>query len=371
LRVANHIDGNKSLDSELGRLLEVVVDFESDMAVGINIARPNGKVLVVWRSQVAGAHHDHGSREQSFDSGRRMFPQRAVEHSAVLPAPFRGRVYLAATRMEQLTDDSAKALLEQMAAVIAVAVRAWDDSNHITDLEAQTAQLEKLSTIGRSAAGIVHELNNPLTAIVAYSDYLARSLKQHDATTAELDRLDKIQEAALRIQRFARDLIDYSRPSLRVHAPLDVGELIERALGFCSHQLQSNDVRVIYTRTSVPLINGEESPLTQVLVNLFTNAGHAMDEHGGTLCIETKVNKTSLAISVSDDGHGIEEQHLEHLFDPYFTTKPQGQGVGLGLSIVKQIIVDHGGQIRVERKHSGETVPSRGTVFFVELPIPD
>ena len=137
-------------------------------------------------------------------------------------------------------------------------------------MDRNLAQLEKLATIGQTASQIVHELNNPLTAIVAYSDYLTRRLKDHELPDSDIGRLMKITEAAMRIQRFCRELTDYSRPTHTLHAPIDIHDVIDRALSFCVHGLRSQDIAVERVYRDVPMVVGVDTALTQVFVNLIT-----------------------------------------------------------------------------------------------------
>src|SRR5262249_37510673 len=142
-------------------------------------------------------------------------------------------------------------------------------------LQAQVIQSEKLASLGQIAAGVVHELNNPLTSIVAYSDYLRKKGERNGADVADLERLTRINEAAERILRFSRDLIAYSRPSTEVPAPVAIHDVIDRALVFCEHVLERTGVMVERTFGDVKLVRGVAGQLTQVFVNLFTNACQA------------------------------------------------------------------------------------------------
>jgi signal transduction histidine kinase len=205
-------------------------------------------------------------------------------------------------------------------------------------------------------------MNNPLTAIVAYTDYLQKRFEHGQRADTDLERLHRIGEAASRLQRFCRDLTDYSRPESTLLAPIDVHTVLDRALGFCMHGLRSADITVVRSYRDVPLIMGKDTQLTQVFVNLITNASHAM-EHGGTLRIDTIRRDNEVLVEVADEGHGIPADVLPRIFDSYFTTKPRGSGIGLGLSIVKQVIVAHGGQVRAAAREP------RGTVFSILLPI--
>jgi two-component system, NtrC family, sensor kinase len=158
----------------------------------------------------------------------------------------------------------------------------------------------------------------------------------------------------------------YARPSIEPPAPLGIHALVEQALVFCEHTLTQANVRV--GRAFAPDVRpvlGMRDQLTQVFVNLFTNACHAMETGGGTLSIATELElaRGTVKIVVSDTGHGIDSENLKHIFDPFFTTKTEGRGTGLGLSIVRNIVLLHGGSIVVDSE------PRQGTTFHLELPI--
>lgn len=233
----------------------------------------------------------------------------------------------------------------------------------VVDLRAQVLHSEKLASIGQIAAGIVHELNNPLTTIIALSDFLQKRAKQRGTEPSDVERLARINEAAERILRFSRDLTDYSRPSKEAPAAVPIHEVVDRALVFCEHELVKTGVSVQRQYGNVELVRGVGGQLTQVFVNLFTNAAHAMRSQGGVLSVSTSMTSAgTTAVRVTDEGHGIEADNLPKIFDPFFTTKTDGTGTGLGLSIVRSIISNHGGHIRVAANYP------HGTTFHIELP---
>lgn len=235
----------------------------------------------------------------------------------------------------------------------------------IQDLRAQVVRSERLASVGQIAASIVHELNNPLTSIVAYSDFLWKKSASAGSDAADVERLARINEAAERILQFSRDLIAYARPSREAPAPVAVHTVLDRALLFCDHVLRETHVTAERSYDEVGLVSAVAPELTQVFVNLFTNACQAMGPAGGKLTVTTSMaaDRRSLSIRVQDEGHGIEPAHLERLFDPFFTTRTDGTGTGLGLSIVYNIVQAHGGRV------FAEVARPRGTVFVVELPV--
>ncbi len=233
--------------------------------------------------------------------------------------------------------------------------KATADARELRALNSHMVQAEKLASLGQIAAGVVHELNNPLTSIVAYTDWLLRKV----GTTGDpdsIERLRRIGESASRILRFTRDLVAYARPSSEVPVPVSVHTVIEQALAFCEHVLAQHGAHV--ERKYVerwPPVRGMHEQLVQVFVNLFTNACHAMPADGGRLLVTSELSEDGafLSVFVEDNGHGIELDHLTQIFAPFFTTKVDGRGTGLGLSIVKNIMDNHHADIRAERTADG------------------
>ncbi len=238
--------------------------------------------------------------------------------------------------------------------------KAKGDATDLRKLNSHMVQAEKLASFGQIAAGVVHELNNPLTSIVAYTDYL---LKKGAADPADTERLRRIGESANRMLRFTRDLVTYARPSRDVPVPVSLHAVIDQALGFCEHVLAESSVKVDRRYAGGELrVRGMPEQLAQVFVNLVTNACHAMPPSGGVLVVSTRADGQRIVVEVEDNGHGIAQEHLPNIFVPFFTTKEDGRGTGLGLSIVKSIVETHDGEIWAE---SGGAA---GTRFLVALP---
>jgi two-component system NtrC family sensor kinase len=237
-------------------------------------------------------------------------------------------------------------------------------------LEARMIQTDKLATFGQIAAGVVHELNNPLTSIVAYSEYLIRKAASGAsgavADAEDVERLRRIHESANRMLRFTRELVTYVRPSTGVAGDVVLHEAIDLAVAFCEHVLAASSVHVDRRYSAdMPAMRGANEQLVQVFINLLTNACQAAADGGGRVVIGTSHNPEAsrpVVVEVEDNGGGIAPEHIAHVFAPFFTTKAHKNGTGLGLSIVKSIVESHDGIIRVE-SHLG-----RGTRFIIELP---
>ena len=220
-------------------------------------------------------------------------------------------------------------------------------SDELRRLQAQVIQAEKLASLGQIVAGVVHELNNPLTSIVAYSDYLRKRAMAREADD-DVERLRRIGEAAERILKFSRDLVAYARPSVEVPGPVALHEVIDKALVFCEHEFAESNVTVRRDLAArLPPVRGVAGQLTQVFVNLFTNAAHSMLDEGGELTVRTRLlsGGDAVLVEIEDQGIGIPAEVLEQIFEPFFTTKTDGRGTGLGLSIVRDILASHGGTL--------------------------
>lgn len=220
---------------------------------------------------------------------------------------------------------------------------------------------ERLVTIGQMAAGVAHEINNPLNAIVGMAELLCEDLDDESAKRMA----EHIREQALRIGRITKNLLTFARPRPQEFAPVDINEVIREVVEMKSYQLRSNNITVVLNLTEpLPHVLGDKTQLQQVLLNLINNAEDAMSEQGGgTLSIKTERKEGFVRLLVEDTGKGIPPELLPHIFDPFFTTKPVGKGTGLGLAIVYGIVTGHGGRIWAENR------PEGGARFVVELPI--
>jgi two-component system NtrC family sensor kinase len=239
-----------------------------------------------------------------------------------------------------------------------------DDITERVDLEAQLSQADKLSSIGLLAAGVAHEVNTPLAVISSYTQMLAKQL-QGDPQKSGL--LEKITRQTFRASEIVNNLLNFSRTSGSEIGDVDVNKVIADTLALLEHQFKVAKVEVQNTPTpALPPIQGNPGRLQQVFLNLFLNAKDAMPG-GGTLKVAT-MNGESVSVSVSDTGSGIAPEHIQRIYDPFFTTKTapregQARGTGLGLSVTYGIIQEHAGKIRVESN------PGAGTTFTLDFPM--
>ncbi len=236
------------------------------------------------------------------------------------------------------------------------------DLTEVRDLQKQVIHTEKLATLGQIAAGVAHELNNPLTSITVYTNYLLKKLggRVEDGDEAKLAR---ILEAAERIQSFTKDLVTYARPSGEEPVLIQIGDLLERSLSFCEHLVGEHHADVsIDVEDDLRPIYGIRGQLEQVCVNLLTNSCHSLPPEGGNIIMSARpCGDDMVEIRFSDNGCGIPGPHLDQIFEPFFTTKDHGEGTGLGLSIVRNIINNHDGQI------TASSEVGQGTSFTINL----
>ncbi|KYF92977.1 histidine kinase [Sorangium cellulosum] len=354
LIAASEIDPSASLEQRASALLGAAEKTLTGCGFGACIPGAAGAQVVVRVSSRA-------RREDPRDPAR-LLPEFAFERAVAIEPEGRSSVHIAADDAGYLDSAPIQALVDRLVLALRITIREARAQQSLRD---QIIQAEKLASIGKMAAGVVHELNNPLTSILAYSEYLRRKGERSGFDPSDLERLARINDAADRIRRFSRDLIAYSRPSTERPGAVSLHDIIERALVFCEHLLEQTSVTVEKCFGEIPPVHGVIDPLTQVFVNLFTNAAHAMHERGGCLGIATAMSPSDgyITVTIQDEGHGINAEHLPRIFDPFFTTKTDGTGTGLGLSIVRNIVASHGGAIRATPR------APRGTAFYLDLPI--
>ena len=239
-----------------------------------------------------------------------------------------------------------------------------DDITERVELESQLSQADKLTSIGLLAAGVAHEVNTPLAVISSYTQMLAKQL-QGDPQKSGL--LEKITRQTFRASEIVNNLLNFSRTSGTEFADVDINKVITDTLALLEHQFKIAKIQVHSELTpGISSIQGNPGRLQQVFLNLFLNAKDAMPG-GGKLSVATS-NGEVVSVRVSDTGSGIAPEHIQRIYDPFFTTKTapkegQNRGTGLGLSVTYGIIQEHAGKIRVESD------PGAGTTFALDFPL--
>lgn len=234
----------------------------------------------------------------------------------------------------------------------------------LTDIKMRKEQIqqsERLATIGHMAAGVAHEVGNPLTAISSLVQVCQR--KTDDKFLQ--NQLAKVREHIQRIDKIVRDLVDFSRPSSMQEENVQINEIINSAVSLLEHDARCRDIN--FERNldkNLPLVSCVPDQIHQVLVNLLLNAVDAMaDVHDPKVTISTEKKDGGVLLKVTDTGKGIKEEHQSRIFEPFFTTKEVGSGTGLGLAVSHGIINKMGGTIRVESEYG------KGATFFITIPI--
>jgi len=226
----------------------------------------------------------------------------------------------------------------------------------------QLAYSEKMAELGQLAVGVIHELNTPLSVISAATQLILREdgLSEH-----VLELLDRIGSEAQRLSQMSRSMLTFGRFDSGVSGEADINLVIRDVLQLLTYEIQKRSVRIFQELDhEIPILLVDSGRLKQIFINLIMNSLHAMDG-GGIISITSIVSGDCLCeIKVSDTGHGINESDLEHVFEPFYTTKEAGQGTGLGLFVTREIVQAMGGSIKVS---SGR---GRGTCFTVRLPLP-
>ena len=229
---------------------------------------------------------------------------------------------------------------------------------------AATLAEQVLGDTSRLAAGVVHELNNPLTAVTIFSESLLQKLQRTPAVDAsDLEKLRTIREAGQRLLRFSRELTQFARPLAERPADLDLAEVLEQAVRGCDAAIRRGRARIVRQLAPVPPIEGVRASLVVALSGLLSNAAQALRDEGGTITLELAAGETGdgAIVRVRDDGRGMEPDVRRQIFRPFFSTKTDGE-TGLGLCIAQRIVLRHGGTIDVE------TAPAKGTTVTVALP---
>lgn len=241
-------------------------------------------------------------------------------------------------------------------------------SQELEKAKDQIIQVEKMASLGKLAAVVAHEINNPLSSVVTYAKILVRRLRSQDELTDDcrenLDYLESIASEAARCGEIVSQLLSFARRRDGEFAPTDVNPVVEKALFLLHHKIEmagvSSSTRL---EPNLPLVFGDAGQIQQALMALLINAVQVLEASGGEVSIETRRTRGGVDIVVEDNGPGMEPEVAQHAFEPFFTTKQQGAGVGLGLSVVYGIIERHNGRIELDTK------PGKGcrfTLFFPE-----
>jgi PAS domain S-box-containing protein len=232
----------------------------------------------------------------------------------------------------------------------------------LEESQAQLLQAEKIASLGRLAAGVAHEINNPLAGILIYAELMKRDLEENAETQ---ENLEIIINQTVRCQQIVNRLLEFSRQSLGQKTLFDLNEIITRCVELIGHQPLFHNIEIIRDLApDLPQIIGDPGQLQQVFTNLMLNAADAMNGKGKlSIASRPAAGGNGVVLTFADTGPGISGEIKDKIFDPFFTTKPPGKGTGLGLSIVYGVLQRHGGNIEVDSS------PGRGATFTIKLPL--
>ena len=314
------------------------------------------------------------SREQRSGEIRYCFPWGEVRTYEYLFSPVfdGGREVQAVAATERdvtyrkgVIEDLLKSEEKCEATNVELEQRVEQRTQELQEKQSQYLHTEKLSTIGKLSASIAHEFNNPLMGVMGILQGLKKSLEK----TAKLEEedvksLDVAIEESRRMRNLIRNLQDFNKPSLDRKVLMDVHEAIDALLLLCKSDFRRKGISVITNYAEgLPPIKAIPDQMKQVFLNLLANAADACRKAGGEIMISTCHDESKVAVSVKDNGIGIEPEKIDVIFEPFYTSKPGVEGTGLGLSVCRGIVQTHNGEIHVESQ------PGKGSNFTVVLPI--
>ena len=285
-------------------------------------------------------------------------------HATAVPLAVGGRLYgilnLEYSEGHTREQNRDEPVLHRLANHAALSLRLLRSIDDLRAQQTAAEHAERLAGLGRLVAGVVHELNNPLTAVNMYSETLAEKLAQAGHDPGDVEKLRAILEAGRRIQRLARDLVAYAKPQAARTEPVDLAAAVEEAIRLAKPRLKDRSANVERRLDPCAPVEGNRSSLVQVILNLVTNAAYALAQ-GGRVAVSLTPDGDDVRLVVEDDGAGMTADVAARAFEPFFTTRG-GEGIGLGLPIVRGIVERHGGTVSLE------TAPGAGTKVTVRLP---
>ncbi len=233
------------------------------------------------------------------------------------------------------------------------------DISELQTIEHQMRQSDRLATVGQLAAGVAHEIGNPLTSISSLVQLLERRMKNPD----HISKLARIRVNIERITKIVHELVDFTRPHATDVQAVQINDVIQNAVGLMTYDNRSQKISIELELTpNLPRVKASPDKLHQVVVNLLVNAFDAMKEQGDTIRISTSEDAGSVSIRVEDNGAGMAPKVMDKIFEPFFTTKDVGKGTGLGLSVSHGIIHSMNGSLMVE------SLPGKGATFKINIP---
>ena len=234
-------------------------------------------------------------------------------------------------------------------------------------LENELFQSEKMSVMGRLAAGVAHEINNPLATISTCTEGLLSRVHESDEKVIRkaswlTEYLNRIEKCVYRCKSIIERLLVFSRSTKMIKKPIDLNRVVLDTIPLVSHRAKQEQKKIVTSLSpSLAKIEGEPIRMSQLILNMLINSFDAMSD-GDQVVISTYDKNSNVCVNISDTGKGIEKQNIRHIFEPFFSTKEVGKGTGLGLAICQRIVEEHNGKISVE------SVKGKGCKFEITLP---
>ncbi len=239
--------------------------------------------------------------------------------------------------------------------------RVEERTQELQQVQNQLIRAGKMAALGELAAGVAHEINNPLTGVLTFSSLILKKIDENHPWRKDMEN---IVQQTTRCRNIVKALLDFARQRKPDKRESDIHLLIDRTLTLVENQARFQNIKIVKEfKPDIPMLFIDGDQLQQVFMNIVINAADAMGENGGTLTIRTGIHNGMVEISFTDTGCGINKDHLPKIFTPFFTTKETGKGTGLGLAISYGIIETHGGDIEVVSE------PGKGSTFRIKLPV--
>jgi len=347
---------NRILDQVFNCIAEAVITVDlKGRITGVNRSAVNllgvSEGDIKFKPVVEVLQFKENHEETSFLNACSKKEQREMLASLVLPS---------GKEMTSLISISCLSQSEDYVTGFAIIVK---DSSKQLQIDQRLMQMEKLNSLGSLVAGFAHELNNPLTSVLGFSQLLLAS-SANDSSMYE--ELDLVYKHAVRCKNIVDNLLNFARKRAPEKKMMDVNSIVEATIDLLNYQISRNQIKIqMELNENLPFVFVDQYQVQQVLVNLIENARFELgkNEEQGTICISTTENEEYVQIKVSDSGSGIPELLKHRIFEPFFTTKPPDLGTGLGLSLSNKIVVEHNGTLTVEDSTEG------GAEFLIQLPI--